>query len=1058
MTGPKIPTGLKRWIRAQQVAYGAALLTLTDHPSIRQQKRVFALLTNLTLGGREAKLGFVDEAESWRYLARCRTLPINVLGALVDLGSKAGAWAAHAPLWKEALSRQRAGKTYSPLAASRLLADRIVGGDLSAAQIIRLARAELREDWSDVPHAERRLTGLTHVLRDLGVPPSDKASSISKLGFSTDKAHWTLVENALFQLVHSWPLLVVPITPAATVDVSLPVGLHVDFDGHGTVRPAFGHSRRGLYFDVEAWLDSFQRAKNGARDLWLSQYGTIPNSAAEQVKGASIIIDTRIAEGIVRRFADWTTRYSHLTFPVVGRSAEALFALAILQRFIGSSAMQTTLATGWLGRFRQDGPGGDYTIEVPEYLDAKIRAAARSHIHNRIIVPTVTGTEDAAPALSVYNADRLSGAARAAFGQAFRRHRYIRCPDLAAAFRPVGSKSRDPYEVRRVLALLAGNRGEKASPIVNFGDAVRPEMVMRALFRLNDDIRELRKRGIHADFGRFAVVRCVPDERNERLWQVVWDQIGGSGSGFFDFQFRVDSYTAGRVLAAELDAAPDLERAVYPRPDVLVLVGYEQLVEGAPYGPLNPFARLGLPAVLKQLARNVLPSRNPIIQEKVGSTRVILVQEPKGSSRWLATPENADSETLEQLRNLAVFRFGFTEQMAADVLNLDQAACRRILKNLTNPVLPGHRYIGYADRPDEYFLLAEPVPAEAAPQRRAALHYRAANAIVGFLAPGPSKANFTEALRPDQVHEAQWHLGQTIRLANHLQQSGYSAISIRWAGRAQDALERLSAVAEPFGWSRMRWALKYSNSDREELIWSLQSHLSERYSRRFFHAHPYELVLASRISIKTSTQLREKKDFQRRIRRQGLTWKRLLVRAEIACARLRMSEAERQSALAEITLWRALMRIAEGTAASTSSSTRADANFLRTQLLRGLPFASEEMFEGVGDLHDDASCREAAKIYELGLAGAILGTTGRFKARLVIKCLGASTICGRYAPSWIVSEIRANAERFSTMSASQRNGPIRLRHLDNRWETGTKIFFGIVNAAIRRRRPDAYAS
>lgn len=1033
-TGPK--GAPSRWTVAQQIGFGASLLALTRRPTRFQRLLVLRLLRD--------PVSFGDEDRE-SYVRRCFTLPPNVLAGLLALKPEAlgKLGASHRGVWETAAARQHeTRKQRSKLTGAKLIADRIFSGLLVPEQLVRIARVELGEKWLNVADCESALYRLMERLTAPTATAADKSHAIAEWGRCSQLIGWQLVENALMQLTFAWPLLVVELKERSPIDFSLPMGIDVLFDGGGIVRaPATGS------FDVYDWLPSIERAKKAAQQLWLQKFGAAQKQAVAQVENSSIVANLDAANEIVSYFSAWTSHDAQrreLVFPGVGRSAEALFALTILQKYLGSTAMRTTTATGVLSKYYADpdGVGGDYGVDEPDHTQVKAATAAETHFFDRMIVPDGLYAKPIASSLLVLRAQQFSDFAESAFGQQFQRHTYIRCPDLALAFRPRGGRA-DGREVAHVLDSLDPKVGRGTSSVLDLADSVRPEDVVRALYRLNDTIREERREGRYSDFGRFVVIRCTPDERGVRFWRVVWENIAGIEEDFFDFQFRVDDDTAGRKLAEQMDAMADMRKRPGLPPDLVVLVGYEHVTENDQLGPLDPFRRHSIDTVLGSAQRYLKASRNPGLCEQVGRTRFILVRDPEGIRRWPTQDVSSLSgEMTRSVQTLGVFRHGFTFAMARDVLGVSDAECWEILGGLTRADSKGRRHLAYADRPREYFLLTQMNLGILTPRHAANLHERAADSISGFLSPATteSRSNFTEALRSDIVHETQWHLEQAKSILRDY------VPETRQYLNPKHKLARLSRVAEPFGWGRLKWALGQSNEDREELLWALKRHLNERRQRGYPLPHPKELSLAAQYAFKT--EQRKNRDGDPSEDDFPVGWQKLLKDGRAACRIVPLPPLELRNSALEIDVLDATYSLMEDPSAACSERLQRIVERMRAEVFANPDGLQQHLIEWIGDIHDT---RPALNIYEAGL-GHLFGADSDRQLRLVIKYLGTSRLADLRAKSWVVNQIRAHASELLEIHVPNRSGILRLPSVDERWTAGTAIFWAIVRKAGGRSR------
>ena len=306
----------------------------------------------------------------------------------------------------------------------------------------------------------------------------------------------------------------------------------------------------------------------------------------------------------------------------------------------------------------------------------------------------------------------------------------------------------------------------------------------------------------------WAFIRAVPDEIDTRFWQVVWETTGAGMTLYHEFQRAGTTEVAAHRLADALNQfAPKVERPAHRAPDIIALVGTEQL-SATLRKAKNPLLRChAFDPIVRYLDKEQLlePTPYALMRGLVGQTRLVVISdgnEPEQAIARRVTPLEA-----ALLRSLSVFRFGFTQQMARFVWDMSgfAVAAREQLESF---ITRGLLHYGFG----EYYLpgkigLAQPGAKTA--QDRAQHHYIAGLALAPYVAghevPGLS---FDEAFQAEHVHEAHFHLHSAHDLLEKSDTDAFRA-------RTQTALLRLQRFAEYPGWGAVINFLKSGNAAKD---------------------------------------------------------------------------------------------------------------------------------------------------------------------------------------------------------------------------------------------------
>lgn len=1005
---------MKRWVNAQQVGLLAALLLGDKSPTVFKQKAFLRFVSS--------ELDPSDAEDQKRYTSRLQTFPPNTLEALCSLRYPADReidqWRLHRPLWNQALKFQRWDGGRSAFAGAKLIANRILAGTLSPAQLVSAARSELGRDW-DGMEIYSSLGVLINRLNSDSPASRNTDSRIEALidfRLSVQPPRWELVENAIIQQSLAWPMLVFP--HRQMIGLALPMKVDVQL---GTAKPPFFRSLGVIDFsDWEKFgAEPVRRAIGAAKELWLSTHGTWPQEFQDLVKNASITIDMTLAELIVGPIVE--------SFSVADNSLESYLSLVVLSHFLGQTAIETTSATGMLDRAQPNDNGGDWYLGLPNQLgvESKIDLAQKTFFFDRILVPGKNvHVARSKGHLEICEGGLLSDFAAHTFGQEWNRHRYMRCPDIAYGFRPKVRWEKDDPQVDEILQRLRKSR----SPVLEFEPGIKPANVARALYRVNFraglEAKE-ENQPTYNQLGAFAFVRLEEDEINERFWKVIWDLVKGSNSSFFDFRFAVSRSIPGQILARELNKlSPTMEN---PRraPDVIVLFGSKhQSDPDDPDLPHSPFSRLHFDHLKRTLNNVLLPSNVSRVAEKIGRTRIILV--PDDESDVVDNFTNVESSLQKSLERLSIFRNGFSRQMARQMLAVPNEEFEHIFRQLIT-----NKYMAYSERAGEYSLTGR-MPLPSGSLELADLHFSAANSIAGFLSPGlrDSRFDYRQAFEPERLHEAQWHL----RRASRFYGGGKNA--------ARKAQNRLTRLGEVLGWTRIRWAITARAAGIElletvnELLLKLQGRKGDEWE-----PHPIEFVTAARLVFRLDQHNRNDSNYLKRRALLSLDWKTLLNRA--SGARYRFDEREREACQYIIQTTQACFLMCES---PNDVGVQQASQFIKVALEKThfmTKIAEVEWFEFMGDRifgnHQSAAAR-AAIAYREGILNDELPITFNPTLSILSKYVASMFFAGIEPDVEVVDYIKnvsPKTRRFmETNGQLPRLGLWEAPYVRERWDLG----------------------
>ncbi|MBI1902933.1 MAG: hypothetical protein HYS13_17690 [Planctomycetia bacterium] len=481
----------------------------------------------------------------------------------------------------------------------------------------------------------------------------------------------------------------------------------------------------------------------------------------------------------------------------------------------------------------------------------------------------------------------------------WRRHHYIRCPDLMWAFHEQYNEALPgllPAEpgsaVDRVLAQLQDN----TAPVLELRAA--PQTVLSALWHIN---YELRDRSVKAF--SWACLRLARDEMDARFWQTFWRVLGAPLEVVQQFLLTPTPAAAATLLVEALSHfSPAPAAPGYRAPEVILLIGTDRFAESLAKhtGPLSS-RPLALPFVLKELRSHGVPYYTPL-ERHLGRTRIICVPEDQQLTLNAAPPacEISQADRLF-LRAVRTFRWGFTQQMASMMLQVladDQQlraawprhyALRENLSRLREERLLRYGQGVYHLPPDVRDALGPPH----APRDDARLHLAAGVAIAPYTArrPVPSLA-FDLAFLPENVHEASHHFRTAFSLAQ--------GVDERLADHARNNLQHVCRFVELRDWGLQSELTKGKDALLD--AWELGNELLATHDQHGTPCHPARVLQVARAGMSYLKQLRgpdqDNDAHDVRCRIDGL-----FRQAQAACDRPEWSSDRNSNLLAVLSTW-----------------------------------------------------------------------------------------------------------------------------------------------------------
>jgi len=763
--------------------------------------------------------------------------------------------------WESARNRllgeQEGRETISPVVGARILAHHILNGVRKPVSVLRLGKSVLSQNWRNYEFDEQVVEVVGDSLELLRSPWSETTERIDAINnvatVLNDAPYWPHIENALFHQVFNWPLLVFAHGHDA---VSLPVGIDISFDRTGTVKTI---PNRGGFLNVSAWAHSLRDAAKAAKVLWRGKHGNF-GSFRDAVYSANVIFDFRVAEQIVEGFAESIT--------LEDSSMEAYFSQVVLSRILGNIVSSASVVTGSIGRRRLDEPGGfaDYEFLWPGSVSSKLKYVFRTRFFERVVLPDIDERDERRAEVDnqllleregqtteLHYAKHLQHVADSFQVGGWRQFRYVRCPDIAWRIHSSGNRLPDARtdSIKTCLTLLRENQ----SAILELPPELSTVDLAAALWHINITMRSQIPLAIPPMLS-WTFIRAVSDEVDTRFWRVLWEQTGAGMKAYRNFHHAGTTELAAHWLANALNTfTPHVERPGHRAPDITVLIGTENL--SASLGRAkNPLLRCQAfdPVIAYMKAKRLLePTPDIKMRDLIGQTRIVIVCKHDVPDDPITGPRHALTEsdkTLLQL--LSVFRFGFTQQMAAfiwDCAGYELPVREKLAAFVSRGLL---RYVF-----GEYYLpgkvgLAEPSGGNS--RERAKAHYLAGLAFAPYTSVGPVPGlSFDQAFQAEHVHEAHFHLHEAHDLLEKSDTDPFRA-------KTSAALLRLQRFGEYPGWDVVDHFLKAGNAARDAYELSMEL-LADRVGEDI-PPHPIQVLMAARAAEQRWIELRNNAAFK----------------------------------------------------------------------------------------------------------------------------------------------------------------------------------------------------
>ena len=665
---------------------------------------------------------------------------------------------------------------------------------------------------------------------------------------------WQAIENAIYHQLFAWPLLVLQNVGSESIlgtAFSVPIGVDIEFNGRNEV---IAKLDLGESLDTTQWKKELELCVEVAKELWRSKHGGVSFSFRETVRQAAVTFDFRLLNHMLHGLP--------FELQLTDRSMGSYLAQVVLHRLLGRSTALSSAVTGAIGERRiwPDGTSAlDHVVAPAEFILEKMDYVFASRLFAKMVLPEASAgaylnRSLGDPITEVNYCSFLSNVADAVQVSGWRQYIYIRCPDIMYAIhrRPEMLPSPNSVEVDRVRQFLAGNE----NPIVRLPEDVSLSALIAYLRHVNFIEREDLP-SPKPPMLSWAFIRAVEDENDRRLWETIWRTIGASQE---DFNRLCNAVTPSEVAARLAEAlnifSPRESCPSHRAPDLLVVCCAGRLEAAEWKRGTLAYRPHRFPAVIGALQdQPLLATPFEKMREYIGQTRIVVVQHGEldiGGEHpppIKALPPNIAGV----LTRLGIFRFGFTQRMASILLNELNFSGRDVREVLSS--LREGQYLGESG--GAYWVRGNiGVDASQTTISRLDLarwHWAAAKALAPYLSSDAAAGlNYSEALLPENVHEAMFHLEAAADAAvetRYAEPSGDTSVALE-ANGLRKAVRIAQARTYRFIALPTLSSVEYLTKDRQGLssraAWDLSKELMREKEELGVGIPPSELVAYAR--------------------------------------------------------------------------------------------------------------------------------------------------------------------------------------------------------------------
>ncbi|MFW6025414.1 MAG: hypothetical protein ACOCRX_03655 [Candidatus Woesearchaeota archaeon] len=527
------------------------------------------------------------------------------------------------------------------------------------------------------------------------------------------------IANILYHNQFCWPLLVLG---EPELSISLPLAIEISYDGKNMIRtkPSNGEIEKG--FDFSQWIenDNLKEAREAGYILWRSKhghYGGRNNSYSyrKMAKNMSVIFDFRIAKIIGNEIFE---NIEKDCIPIKGNSADSCLAQAVLDKLLGRYSLGYTAITGEIGKFQNH----DFGFNEISYPKEKLKYVNDTNFFSNAIIPlanfeNISISNKEINNINILSVDKQSQIADVVQSRPWRRHQYIRCPELKWYIHDFLLRKKrevlqndDMTSLERLQGIVGKNIEDTIKIVENneepvcFLEDTYPIQVMSALWYINNKTRtgkfDFNRGGLTPPKISWAVIRAIESEKDDQFWQVFWEIIGGNRPKVFeDFILSHNKkYAIEKLEKALKTFNPGINNPDFRSPDLFIIIGSEHFENSYEECKNNTHVydrSFMVSPILEALSgSDNLQYRGPYkeLNDLIGKTRIILLSDQKNSiflkGRDPGFLELHDEKEVEFLKSLCVYRWGFNYRMAKLLVfyphnKLENIDVHKTLKHLT---------------------------------------------------------------------------------------------------------------------------------------------------------------------------------------------------------------------------------------------------------------------------------------------------------------------------------------------------------------------------------------
>jgi hypothetical protein len=781
----------------------------------------------------------------------------------------------------------RADET-STVARAQIWAYHLLLSHTRADGLLRLGRTLFghAKEWVTIDTSALSLEEIAWSLatiRDPLLSTRERCQAIGKLGEILGQTpFWEQIENILSRNQFCWPLVVFDSDPAhggsQDLALSLPVAVDIRFDNRGEICQTTGTGAL-----APKWEEDLERAVHAAKTLWRLEHENC-GRFRDMVEAASVTLDFSFAEKIIEPIAQALKARISLS----DRSAEAYFAEAVLGRLLGRGNVMVSAVTGVLGEQTKNNREHDrptFPFGAPQGMVEKIQYAAATGFFERIVLPEATESRHAAAAclkrlylwdrdesrkslvhrhqLELLYAEDLESVSDYVFPVGWRRHSYIRCPELEWAIHSADSpgplRPSDHERVREVVARLASN----TAPLIKL--EASPTEMASALCHIDDRWRRQAPESskalswafINVSEGKSSV--RWDDEKDIFFWELFFKAMGLGASEFRRFLRRPSREEAVKNLTAYLNRFVPTPDQPHRCPDLIVVIGRQTLANSTGRSRTPSARPFMVSPILEELEDSLRPIGKPHepVTGLIGKTRIIILPDAKSEKPIgkNASLSGLTREEVQQLRYFSTLEDSFTGRTADLLLSWSggshgQAPTHEILEKFLRKGLLLYVY-GKYHVPS---FVTRQIPDDGTSEDKVKRYYAAGAALAPYVIGGQGALSIAvdAAFSPEYFEEANQHFRQAL----YYSRKTGSPETGRLRKSSEEAVRRLARFIMPPSWANVSRLLKGAN--RLPGLSALEPYETASELLRWneevgIPSHPFHLVTAASAAIRAAS-------------------------------------------------------------------------------------------------------------------------------------------------------------------------------------------------------------